>query len=352
MINIRSFENDKLNNMNVPMRIVRLISKINEYKGKQDLYNQQSPQILNTLKEVAIIHSTKASNEIEGIKIQEKRLIEILKNKDLDLRDRSESEIIGYKNVLDTIHSSAEYIPINTNYILQFHRDLYRFHPRDGGRWKNGENVISEKLPDGTEFIRFKPVSSFETPEMMNSLCQYLNKNIKEHEVEPLILIAAFILDFLCIHPFNDGNGRMARLLTLLLLYKFDYEVGRFISLEKIVEETKEMYYKTLYESSQNWHEGNHDITPWLEYFLGIVVAAYKDFEDRVGVIDNHKGNKGGRVENTIENIIGEFTKDDLRIKCPDVGDSTINRVLAKLRDEDKIELVGTGRNAKWIRKY
>jgi Fic family protein len=342
-------KNVDLENISVPMKIVRLISSINEYKGKQQLYKQQSPQMLEKLKDIAVIQSTKASNSIEGIIITDKRLKDIV-NKDLSPKDRSEGEIAGYKDVLQTVHSSYEYIPINCNTILQLHRDLYKFLPGWGGKWKTQDNVIEEILPNGSRYIRFKPTSSFETPMAMEELCGSLRSEMVTERIDPLILIGVFILDFLCIHPFNDGNGRMARLLTTLLLYKFEYEVGRFISLEKIIEESKESYYETLNGSSKHWHEGNNNIFIWLEYFLGMILGAYKEFESRVGILDSQVGNKASRVEKTIEHILGQFTKEDIRQKCPHVGESTINRVLKKLKAEEKIASTGKGRNAKWIK--
>ena len=349
---MKSFIYEKLNSMNVPMRVVRLVGTINEYKGKQDLYTQQSPQILEGLKKVALIESTKASNEIEGIKIHYKRLEDIIdKGKPINHESRSEGEIMGYKEVLETVHTAAEYILIKPSYILQLHRDLYKFVASEGGHWKNADNVIQETLPDGRKNIRFKPTSAFETPTAMEELCNKMNESIIANAIDPLILTSAFILDFLCIHPFNDGNGRIARILTLLLLYKFGYEVGRFISLEKIIEQTKEEYYSTLHQSSQNWHDGEHNLLPWIEYLLGIIIAAYREFELRVGKIDDSRGSKSVRIENSIKHIVGEFTKEDLRRQCPDVGESTINRVLAKLKDEGKIDVTGKGRNAAWIRK-
>lgn len=348
---MNSFFNSKLNNMHIPMNIIRLLGKINEYKGKQHLYSQQSPQILESLKNVAIIESTKASNEIEGITIKYKRLEDIInKGKPVNLENRSEGEIMGYKEVLELIHTSAENIPLSSNVVLQLHRELYKFIATEGGSWKNSDNFIQETLPNGNKAIRFKPVDAFKTPDAMEELFALLNESIKADDIDPLILIGAFILDFLCIHPFNDGNGRMARLLTLLLLYKFGYEVGRFISLEKIIERNKEEYYNTLYKSSQKWHEGEHDLIPWLEYLLGVIIFAYKEFEVRVGNIEDSKGSKGDRVENSINHIIGAFTKEDIRKSCPDVGESTINRVLSKLKEEKKIQVTGKGRNAKWIK--
>lgn len=344
-----SFRNEKLGKIVVPMNIVRLIGVINEYKGKQELYKQQSPQVLEKLKKVAIIQSTKASNSIEGIIITDKRLKDIV-NKDLDPEDRSEGEIAGYRDVLATIHSSYEAIPITPNIILQLHRDLYKFLPGRGGSWKIQDNVIEEILSDGRRYIRFKPVSALETPAAMEELCGYLKKEMREEKIEPLILIGVFILDFLSIHPFNDGNGRVARLLTLLLLYQHGYELGRFVSLEKVIEESKQSYYDTLNQSSLGWHQGRHDVFIWLEYFLGTILAAYREFEDRVGIINTQKGNKSQRVENTVEHILGEFTKEEIRQKCPDVGESTINRVFEKLKLEEKIMPIGKGRSAKWRR--
>lgn len=346
---MNSFRNDKLKNGAVPMTIVKLIAKINEYKGKQDLYIKQSPQALEKLKEVAIVQSTKSSNSIEGIVITDQRLNAIMKD-NTNLRNRSEGEIAGYKDVLNIIHTAYDGIPINSNIILQLHRDLYKYISSQGGIWKNQDNIISEELPSGEKFIRFKPVSAYATKGAMEELCDYLNELMKNEDVEPLILIGTFILDFLCIHPFNDGNGRMSRLLTLLLLYKYDYLVGRFISLEKVIEDSKESYYETLRKSSSNWHENEHNIFLWLEYFLGTLLAAYKEFESRVGHIESKKGNKEFRIEEAIKTVLGLFTKEDIRNACPDISESTINRVFNKLKEEKIIEVIGKGRNSKWRR--
>jgi Fic family protein len=344
-----SFRETKLKNSSIPMSIVRLVGAINEYKGKQELYKQQSPQILNTLKNVAIIQSTKASNSIEGIYTNDRRLKEIIENK-VEPRNRSEGEIAGYRDVLSTVHTSYHSIPVNPGVILQLHRDLYKFLPGRGGTWKTQDNIIEEILPDGSRFIRFKPVTAFGTPKAMEELCLCLGDEIREDKIEPLMIVGAFVLDFLCINPFNDGNGRMARLLTLLLLYRFGYEVGRFISLEKIIEESKESYYDTLHKSSIGWHEGRHDMFIWIEYFLGTILAAYKEYENRVGIVETQRGSKSERVENAIEHKLGEFTKEDIRNTCPDVAESTINRVFEKLKAEGKIVAIGKGRNAKWTR--
>jgi len=346
-----SFRQGKLLATNVPMRIVSLISKINEYKGKQELYNQQSPEILNTLKDVAIIQSTRASNSLEGITVKDKRLLEIMQNK-IQPTNRSEGEIAGYRDVLATIHSSFDAIPIKPSILLQFHRDLYKFISAEGGSWKNNDNAVEETYPDGSKFIRFNPVSTFATPGAIDELCNFYNQYSNSGEIDSLMLISATILDFLFIHPFNDGNGRMARLLTLLLLYKEGYEVGRFISLEQIVEDSKDSYYDTLHQSSQNWHDGKHDLLIWSEYLLGVILSAYKELVDRVGKVSSARGNKAMRVEETIDHFVTDFSIDDIRRRCPDISPATINRVLVKLRDADKIEVLGTGRGAKWRKNY
>lgn len=344
-----SFENNKLNNLALPMNIVRMLTTINEYKGKRDLYKKQSPQILKTLKDVAIIQSAESSNRIEGIYTSNKRLREIMDNK-IEPRDRSESEIAGYRDVLNTVHNDFDAIPVKSSVLLQLHRDLYKFSSAKGGSYKNTDNVIEEVLPNGTKYIRFKPVDAFSTTIYMEKLCEEYRKEFVKEEVDPLVLIATFILDFLCIHPFNDGNGRMSRLITLLLLYQSGFEVGRFISLEKIIEDSKETYYEALHKSSMLWHDGKNNLYIWFEYFLGVIIKAYKELEDRVGCIDNTRGSKSERIEMAIEGKLGYFTKNEIRTVCPDVGEATINRVFEKLRVEKKIEVVGRGRNSKWKR--
>lgn len=344
---MRNYNYESLKNLMLPMDTIHLIAKINEYKGKQELYKQQAPQILNTLKDIAVIQSTKASNAIEGIIITDSRLKSIMESK-TEPFDRSEGEIAGYRDVLQLVHSSHEAIPVNRNVILQLHKELYSYIPIEGGRWKNADNVISETYPDGTKRIRFEPVSAFETPEAMQNLCLELRERMSKEDVEPLVLMSIFILDFLSIHPFNDGNGRIARLLTLLLLYQFGFEVGCYISLEKIIEDSKESYYETLRQSSQGWHDNQNNILPWVNYLLGTLIAAYKELEERVGIIETKKGSKAARVRGFIEHKIGFFTKADIRQACPDVSEATINRVLNELKADNSIAVDGLGRSAKW----
>jgi len=269
---------------------------------------------------------------------------------DSDLQDRSEGEIAGYRDVLQLIHASFDAIPVRESVILQLHKEMYRYNSIDGGTWKNADNLISKTFPDGTKRIRFEPVS-VKTPNAMEQVCDELRERISKQDVEPLILLSVFILDFLSIHPFNDGNGRIARLLTILLLYQFGFEVGRYISLEKIIEESKEEYYETLRKSSIDWHEGTNDIFPWINYLQGTIVAAYKDLESRVGVIESQKGGKRQRVHSFIDKKLGYFTKSNIRNACPDVSEATINRVLSELKEQQLIESVGLGRNAKWKKK-
>lgn len=344
---MRTYNYETLKTLMLPMDTVHLIAKINEFKGRQALYKQQAPQMLETLKNMAVIQSTKASNAIEGIVITDSRLKSIMESK-TDPFNRSEGEIAGYRDVLQMIHASHEAIPVNPNVILQLHKELYKYIPVEGGHWKNVDNVISETHPDGTKRIRFEPVSAFETPAAMQSLCLELRERMIKEDVEPLILISLFILDFLSVHPFNDGNGRVGRLLTLLLSYQMGFEVGRYISLEKIIEDSKERYYEVLPQSSEGWHSNQNDIFPWINYLLGTLVAAYKELEERVSVVETKKGNKASRVRSFIEHKIGFFTKADIRHACPDISEATINRILNELKEEKVIAVDGMGRNAKW----
>ncbi|MHB1128358.1 MAG: Fic family protein, partial [Bacillota bacterium] len=249
-----------------------------------------------------------------------------------------------------TIHASALDIPLKPQTILQLHRDLYKYLPQEGGKWKVSDNIIEEILPDGTKRVRFTPVPAFLVPDAVEGLCSsYISLSTK-CEVDELLLIFSFILDFLCIHPFNDGNGRMSRLLTLLLLYQSGFEVGRFISLERIIEDSKETYYETLHTSSQGWHERQHNPIPWLDYSLGILIAAFKELESRVNIVENQKGSKAAIVKDTILHFRGDFTMQDIEHACPNVSRPTINRVLEQLKGEGLINCVVPGRYARWQR--
>jgi Fic family protein len=329
-----------------------LLKTLGSYQGKQALYYEQSPEALENLKKVATIESTESSNRIEGITAPHKRIEDIVL-KASKPKNRSEQEIAGYRDALNLLHLSAKDMPISLNVILQLHQYLYQYLPSDGGKWKNVDNAITAELPDGSKYTRFQPVSAFDTPRFMEKLTLEYRNCIEIQGNEPLIIIPALVLDFLCIHPFRDGNGRTARLLTLLLLYHFGYEVGRYISLERIFEESKETYYEVLEASSNNWHEGKHDIMPWLNYFWGVLIRAYKEFEQRVGTLTTGKGNKSEHIKNTIISMEVPFSISEIERACPAISRDTIRMVLRTLRDEGLIESTGKGRGAKWkkIRK-
>ena len=327
-----------------------ILRTIGEYQGKQELYFKQSPEILKGLQQVAIIESSESSNRLEGITAPHHRIAELIIQNTIP-KDRSEQEIAGYRDALNLIHQSFKHMPFSLNVILQLHSWLYRYLPNPGGQWKTTDNEITEIHSDGKKRVRFVPSNAFETPLAMEKLIKNYETSIHQMNIEPLLVIPATILDFLCVHPFRDGNGRTARLLTLLLLYHFDYQVGRYISLERIFEESKESYYETLEKSSQGWHQAEHNIMPWMTYFWGVLLRAYKEFERRVGTLTAGKGSKSHHIRLTVENMIGPFSISDIERACPSVSRDTIRLVLRQLRDEKIIDPEGKGRGAKWIRK-
>lgn len=346
-----SFRNQYLQKMRYSPNLTNMIARVAEYKGKEHLYAQQQPEILKQLQQVAMIQSTESSNRIEGIEISSGRLEKFLRD-NLEPKDRTEAEIAGYRDVLDTIHANYEHIPLKPSVILQFHRDLMmRWSSQGGGHWKKSNNDIRETFPDGSVRIRFQPLDFSLVASAMDELCERFIAERERGEIPSLVLIAAFVFDFLSIHPFTDGNGRMARLLTLLLLYQSGYRVGKYISLEKVVEDTKDRYYATLYKSSQDWHSAEHDLSPWIEYFMGVMLEAYSRFEERVDIEMHPKGRdwKAKRVRNVIEHLLTlQFTLAEIEDKCPGVSRATIRKTLHELRDEGLIQNVGQGRNAKW----
>lgn len=344
---MNSFEPGLISRQPITQNLLRTIRLIGEYKGKQELFKEQSPQVLETLQQAAIIQSTESSNRIEGVEAPLQRIKALVAQKTTPM-NRSEQEIAGYRDVLNTIHANYERIPFSTGVVLQLHRDLYQFLPGSGGRWKTDDNDITETHPDGTTIVRFEPVQAFLTPEAMVQLHERFNALWRTEEVEPLLLIPTYILDFLCIHPFRDGNGRMARLLTLLLLYQAGYEVGRYISLEQIVERTKESYYDTLYQSSVGWHDRQHTLLPWWEYLLGVVLSAYREFEQRVGRVTVSRGAKREIVFSVVARLPNQFQYADVERACPGVSRPTINRALAALRTNGQIRCIKPGRDAVW----
>lgn len=329
--------------------VVAYLTQIHEYKGQQNLFIEAKADALSNLLEVAKIQSTEASNRIEGIITTEDRLKKIVREKTMP-QTRSEKEIAGYRDVLATIHESHDYILPKPAVILQLHRDLYKFSGKSiGGSFKNADNVIAEELPDGQRVIRFQPVPAWETPEAIRSLCDAFQEAVQDAELDPLLLIPIFILDFLCIHPFNDGNGRMSRLLTLLLLYRAGYIVGKYISIEKLISDTKETYYEVLQESSRSWHEGTNDYAPFVTYMLGILVAAYRDFETRIELLTNRGLSKPDRAREIIKQHLGKITKAEILEKCPDISQTTVQRALAEMLKNGEITKLSGGRYTAYI---
>ena len=328
--------------------IVALLTQIHEFKGEQNLFIEAHSDTLTQLVEIAKIQSTEASNKIEGIYTSDKRLKKIVLDKTTP-RTRNEQEIAGYRDVLATIHESYEYIPLRPSMILQLHRDLYKFSGMSiGGSYKNADNVIAETDAQGNRFIRFQPVSAWETAEAMEMACQAYDQAVQSG-ANPLLIIPMFILDFLCIHPFNDGNGRMARLLTLLLLYRSGYIVGKYISLEKVIEQSKETYYETLQQSSFGWHENENNYAPFVRYLLGTIVAAYRDFSDRVQFLTTKGLSKPDRIRELIKTTLGKITKTEIMEKCPDISQATVQRTLIDLQKRGEILKLSGGRYTAYI---
>ena len=324
--------------------IVSYLAQIHEQKGQQNLFMEAQKDALAELLEIAKIQSTEASNRIEGIITTDDRLKKIVMNKTTP-KGRSEREIAGYRDVLNTIHEDYDFIHVRPGMILQLHRDLYKFSNSSiGGSFKNSDNIIAEELPDGTKKVRFQPVPAWETAEAIESLCNAYHEAIGDVEIDSLLLIPMFILDFLCIHPFNDGNGRMSRLLTLLLLYRSGYFVGKYISLERLIADSKETYYDALQDSSTGWHEGKNDYLPFVRYMLGIVIAAYREFASRVDVMITRGLSKPGRVRELIRSTTGRITKNEIMKQCPDISQRTVERALTELMNSGEIIKIGGGR--------
>ena len=328
--------------------IINLISKIHEYKGKQSYLLDTKKDTLETLLKVAKIQSTSSSNKIEGIYTTDKRINEIV-NQKLEPKNRNEEEIAGYRDVLSLIHENYNFIDITQNTILQLHRDLYKYTGYSyGGKFKNSQNYIEEENEKGEKKIRFTPLSPVETPIAIEDLCKNYNELVNNESCDLLVLIPIFILDFVSIHPFNDGNGRMSRLLTLLLLYKANYLVGKYISIEKIIEETKDSYYDTLEKSSVKWHDNENDYSYFVEYYLGIILNAYREFDSRINIVENKKVTAYDRIIDIFKNNIIPIDKAYIMNKCPDLSETTIERSLNKLLKEDKIVKISGGRYTKY----
>ena len=328
--------------------IVNMLGCIHEYKGPQNLFIEAKADVLSRLLEIARIQSTEASNRIEGIYTSDDRIRALVKERSAP-RNRNENEIAGYRDVLATIHENYDYITPRANVILQLHRDLYQYSGIGiGGRFKNTDNVIEEELEDGTKRVRFRPATAFETPEMMENLCNQFLREIDRGEVDPLLLIPMFVLDFLCIHPFNDGNGRMSRLLTLLLLYRGGYIVGKYVSIEMLIEKTKDTYYDALQASSIGWQDGANDYMPFVAYTLGVIKSAYMTFSERVEHLTAKGISKPERVRRFIESRLDRVTKKDILDACPDISATTVEKALGDLVKNGTIIKIGNGRGTRY----
>lgn len=346
---MRKFDYTKKAEKLLTAEIVQMLSTIHEHKGRQDLFLEAHMDELKMLLDVAMIQSTGASNRIEGIFSTDKRLEELVKEK-AEPRNRNEQEIAGYREVLATIHENYEYMNPSVNVILQLHKSLYSYSSSvGGGVYKNSDNVIAEIDGEGNQRARFIPVSAWMTPDVMNEMCFSFRQAWSEDKIDKLLLIPMFILDFLCIHPFNDGNGRMSRLLTLLLCYKAGYIVGKYISIEMLIEKSKETYYETLQASSYLWHEGENNYEPFVKYYLGVFIKAYNEFEPRVEYL-RYKGlSKAQRIRSVIEQNAGRITKKEIMDICPDISRITVERTLTALVKSGCIAKVGAGPSTGYI---
>ncbi|MEA3489725.1 MAG: Fic family protein [Candidatus Omnitrophota bacterium] len=340
---MNSFKND---NIKLPLGSVWLMNAVSEYKGKQELYAKQSPQVLKTLLETALIESAESSNRIEGVTVDRARLKPLVIGHSKP-RDRSEEEVAGYRKALDLIHKKHKSLRITPETIKELHR-LCRGELWDSGKWKEKDNDIIRKHADGRVEVIFKPVSAAKTSGMMKQLCLSYEHSVSQLKYPDLYAVACLVLDFLSIHPFRDGNGRVGRLLTLLALYQHGFTVGKYISLERVIEQSKETYYETLNKSSQKWHEAKHDVISWFNYFLGMVLGAYKEFEERALHIKPVRGAKTELVTQAIDRQIGEFSLSDIERECPNASRDMIKIIFRELKKAKKIKCLGKGKSAKW----
>lgn len=346
---MRTFNYSEIKNRKWDSEMLGLIAAIYKEAGKQEMYLKQRPEELEKLVEIAKVQSTEASNAIEGIVTTNTRVRQLVEEKTTP-RNRDEQEIAGYRDVLNIIHENFDVIPITRNYILQLHKILYsHMNNPMAGRTKSVQNYISATYPDGHVETLFTPLAPFETPEALDRLCEEYNRVIGNTEVEPLIVIPIFIHDFLCIHPFNDGNGRMSRLLTTLLLYRNGFYVGKYISLEAKIAKNKDLYYDALGKSQDGWHEGTEDSVPFIKYLLGTVLSAYKDFEERFALVET-KLTAEETVRRATKDKIGRFTKQDIRELCPALSISSIEGALRKLVASGELKREGSGKSICYYR--
>lgn len=345
-----SFRGQRLQDTRLPLSTVWLLETLAESKGRQQLFEKQSPQILKPLREMALIESAESSNRIEGVTVERNRLRPLVLGNTRPC-DRSEEEIVGYRLALNWIHADHSQIPITPETCLRLHSLAQGGTSGDAGQWKTTQNDIIEIFPDGRRQVRFRPVAPDRVPAAMQELCLAYRHAIDQLKVTPLLASACLVLDFLCIHPFRDGNGRVSRLLTLLSFYHHGYEVGQYISHERIVEQTKEDYYEVLKSSSTGWHEGGHDVMPWFNYLLSLWRRAYRELEDRAERRRPERGSKTELVEYALHNMVGSFGIADVERLCPNVSRDMVRLVMNRWREEGRLEMLGKGRDAKWRQK-
>ncbi len=349
---MRSFDYSKLAERTWDNEIISYLSKIHEYKGKQELFLRHKPVELKRLVEIARIQSTEASNRIEGIVTTGSRLKQLVADKTTP-KNRDEEEILGYRNVFNLVHENYDMLPVRSNYILQMHRDLLKFTNYSyGGQFKTTPNEIDAVQENGEKIVLFKPLEPYETPDAINMICENYQSALSKELIDELILIPCFILDFLCIHPFNNGNGRMSRLLTLLLLYRSGYLVGKYISIEKAIADTKEAYYDALQRADQGWHEEENDPKPFIKYMLGVILSCYREFEQRITIVHaaGVKSTSYDIVKTCVNDKIGKFSKQDVLISCPSLGSSSVESALKKLVEDGTIIRTGAGRKTMYAR--
>lgn len=346
---MRDFHYTAIREQKWDSEILGLIAAIYKEAGKQEMYLKQRPEELEKLVEIAKVQSTEASNAIEGIVTTSTRIRQLVEEKTAP-RNRDEQEIAGYRDALNIIHENFDAIPITRNYILQLHKVLYsHMNNPMAGQTKSVQNYISATDPDGHTETLFTPLAPFETPEALDRICDEYNRVIGNMEAEPLIVIPIFIHDFLCIHPFNDGNGRMSRLLTTLLLYRNGFYVGKYISLEAKIAKNKDLYYAALRQAQEGWHEGTGDAVPFIKYLLGIILSTYRDFEDRFSLVEQKKPALETVRQATL-NKIGRFSKQDIRELCPALSVSSIEGALRKLVASGELKREGNGKNTCYYR--
>lgn len=344
-----SFRGTRLAGVKLPLSTVWLLESLAESKGRQALYETQSPQILKVLREMALVESAESSNRIEGVTVAHKRLKPLVLGRSRP-KDRSEEEIVGYRKALSWIHTECNKIEITPQTVQRLHALAQGGTIGDAGQWKTVSSDIIEVFPDGRRSVRFRTLLPEDVPDAVEELCLSYHHALHQLNITPLLATACLVFDFLCIHPFRDGNGRVSRLISLLALYHHGYNVGRYISLERIVEQTKQSYYDFLKNSSTGWHQSEHDIFPWFNYMLSMLRMAYREFEERAGNQRPKRGAKSDLIEYALRDATSPFGIADIERLCPSVSRDMIRKIMNRWREEGRLEILGRGRDARWRR--